>query len=395
MGSVLAQIAAVIKMNLLSIPNRAASSLTALLAVAIVVTVLLAFMAMAEGFQKTMQGSGSESVAMMLRGGSRAELNSGLDGDVLNIISSAPGIAKNAGEAMISGELYVVVNGIKRSSNTEANLPLRGIGSAGFALRDSIQLIEGRMFAPGTTELVVGSGVLAEFSGFELHSTLRFGTTEWTVVGVFDAPGTVFGSEILTDVRTLQTQFNRGNSYQSIRVKLDGDGAMQQLKEFVANDPRLNLDVITEKAYFSEQSEGMNSLIYIGWGLSILMATGALAGALNTMYTSVDGRSIEIATLRAIGFKSIAAFIGTLVESLVLAFFGGVLGTLLAYLLFDGISTSTISAGFTQVVFNFEVTAKALTTGIVLALIIGLVGGFFPARRAATLPVVAAFKNGA
>ena len=395
MSSLFAQIFAVVKMNLLSLPSRITSSITTLVAVAIVVTVLLAFMAMGQGFQKTMEGSGSEEVAIMMRGGSQAEINSGLDGEILNIVTNAPGIAKNADGPVISGELYVVVNGIKRESNTEANLPLRGISPAGVALRNNINMVAGRMFQPGTTELIVGSSILREFSGFELNSTLRFGTTEWTVVGVFDAGASVFGSELLADVRTVQTQFNRGNSYQSIRVKLAGNDALAQLQTFIDDEPRLNLDVTTEKAYFAEQSRSMSSLISMGWGLAILMAAGALAGALNTMYTSVESRSVEIATLRAIGFKSSSAFVGTLTESLVLAVLGGILGTVIAYFLFDGISTSTISSNFTQVVFNFEVTADALKNGILLALVIGVLGGFFPARRAANLPVVTAFKNGA
>ncbi|SMF56136.1 putative ABC transport system permease protein [Alteromonadaceae bacterium Bs31] len=388
-----AQIIAVIKMNLLSLPGRIGSSLTTLLAVAIVVTVLLAFMAMGEGFQKTMEGSGSDEVAIMLRGGSQAELNSGLEGDTLNIVSVAPGIAKNENGPIVSGELYVVVDGTKRSSQTEANLPLRGIGTAGFALRENIKLVEGRMFEPGKTEIIVGTSILSQFDGFELGKTLRFGTTEWTVVGVFDAGGSVFGSELLTDVRAVQTQFNRGNSYQSIRVKLEDEKALDKLKDYIANEPRLNLDVNTEKAYYSEQSKDMAILINMGWGLAIFMALGALAGALNTMYTSVESKAVEIATLRAIGYKTTAAFIGTLVESLVIAVLGGILGTLIAFLLFDGISTSTMGGSFTQVVFDFNVSANAFKNGIILAFFIGLVGGFFPALRAARLPVVLAFRS--
>jgi len=393
MGPLFAQIVAVGRMNLLSLPSRLGSSITTLLAVAIVVTVLLAFMAMGEGFQKTMEGSGSDNVAIMLRGGSQAELNSGLGGDVLNIVSSAPGIAQDENGPIISGELYVVVDGTKRSSQTEANLPLRGIRTAGFALRENITLIEGRMFEEGTTEIIVGSSVLSQFEGFEMGKAVKFGTTAWTVVGVFDAGGSVFGSELLTDVRTLQTQFNRGNSYQSIRVRLEGDNGLQTLKDFIANEPRINLDVMTEKAYYSDQSRGMASLIYMGWGLAILMAMGALAGALNTMYTSVESKAVEIATLRAIGFKTTAAFVGTLMESLVLAALGGILGTLIAYVLFDGISTSTMGGSFTQVVFDFNVSVGAFKSGVTLALVIGFIGGFFPALRAARLPVVVAFKT--
>ncbi len=393
MGPVLAQIIAVIKMNILSLPKRIGSSLTTLLAVAIVVTVLLAFMAMGEGFKKTMEGSGSSDVAIMLRGGSQAELNSGLGGDVLSTVSSAPGIAQDENGPIISGELYVVVDGLKKSSQTDANLPLRGIGPAGFSLRKNVTLTEGRMFEEGKTEIIVGSSVLSQFSGFELGKKMNFGSTEWTVVGVFDAGGSVFGSELLTDVRTLQAQFNRGNSYQSIRVRLDGEAGLEKLKKFVEDDPRINLDVMTEQAYFSDQSRDMGRLIYMGWGLAIFMAMGALAGALNTMYTSVESKAVEIATLRAIGFKGISAFVGTLVESMILAIIGGVLGTLIAFLLFDGISTSTMGGSFTQVVFDFNVSANAFVSGIKLAVIIGLIGGVFPAWKASNMPLLKAFSN--
>lgn len=393
MGSVFAQIMAVVEMNLLSLPKRIGASITTLLAVAIVVAVLLAFMAMGEGFSKTMKGSGAEDVAIMLRGGSQAELNSGLGGDNLNFIAGAPGIAHDENGPVISGELYVVVDGIKKSSQTEANIPLRGIGAAGFSLRNNVQLVAGRMFEEGKTEIIVGSSILTQFDGFELGKKISFGSTEWTVVGVFDAGGSVFGSELLSDVRTVQAQFNRGNSYQSIRVRLESPNELDELRKYIEDDPRMNLDVMTEKDYFSDQSRDMEKLIYFGWALAIIMATGALAGALNTMYTSVENKAVEIATLRAIGFKGISAFVGTLVESIILAVIGGVIGTVVAFLLFDGISTSTMGGSFTQVVFDFNVSANAFASGIKLALFIGLIGGVFPAWKASRMPLLKAFSN--
>ena len=393
MGSIIAQIIAVVDMNFRSLPKRLWSSITTLLAVAIVVGVLLAFMAMGEGFRKTMQGSGSDDVAIMLRAGSEAELNSGLVGQDLKIVADAPGIVRNAEGPIVSGELYVVVDGIKKSSQTEANIPLRGITLNGVSMRDTIQIIAGRMFEPGKNEIVVGNGVLQEFSGFELGTAISLGGTEWKIVGVFNANGSVFGSELWADVRTVQNQFNRENTYQSIRVRLENTGDLEAIKTFVANDARLNLDVFTEKQYFSSQAAGMENLIAFGWVLAILMAGGALAGALNTMYTSVENKATEIATLRAIGFKGSAAFVGTLVESIVLAIIGGVLGTMAAFLLFDGISTSTMGGSFTQVVFDFNVSAEAFISGIFLALCIGLIGGVFPAWKASKTPLAAAFSS--
>ena len=242
-------------------------------------------------------------------------------------------------------------------------------------------------------ELVVGASILDQFSGFELGSVVSLGGVKWIVVGVFDAAGSVFGSEIWADYRAVQAQFNRGNSFQVVRVKLERAGDLSAIKQFIEQDPRLSLDIKTEKRYFSEQSSGISTLMYVGWGLAIFMAFGALAGALNTMYTSVAARSVEIATLRAIGFKGIATFLGTMMESIILAFIGGVLGTIVVFILFDGITTSTMGASFSQVVFSFDLSTAAFITGIKLALVIGLVGGFFPAWRASRIPVIVAFTS--
>jgi len=239
--------------------------------------------------------------------------------------------------------------------------------------------------------LVVGASILDQFNGFDLGRQVSLGGVTWTVVGVFDAAGSVFASEIWADYRAVQTQFNRGNSFQVVRVKLETAGDLSKIEAFIKADPRLSMDVTTESEYFSEQSSGVAVLMGLGWGMAIFMAFGALAGALNTMYTSVAARSVEIATLRAIGFKGIAAFCGTMVESVVLAFIGGVLGTLAVFVLFDGITTSTMGASFSQIVFSFDLSASAFITGIQFALIIGLVGGFFPAWRASRIPVVVAF----
>ena len=393
MSSIMKQISAVVAMNVKSLPQRFWSSLTTMLSIAVVVGVLLAFLAMSDGFDKTLKGSGSNDVAVILNAGSQAELNSGLSGEVVKIVTNAPGIAKDQNGPITSPELYVIVDGIKKSSLTEVNLPLRGIALAGLKLRKNVKIAKGRMFEPGKNELVVGSSILDQFSGFELGNEISLGGVKWIVVGVFDAGGSVFGSEIWADYRAVQTQFNRGNSFQVVRVKLEKAGDLSAIKAFIEADPRLSLDISTEDEYFSEQSSGISALMYIGWGLAIFMAFGALAGALNTMYTSVAARSVEIATLRAIGFRGIAAFFGTMVESFVLALIGGILGTIAVFILFDGITTSTMGASFSQIVFSFDLSTAAFMTGIEMALVIGLVGGFFPAWRASRIPVVVAFTS--
>ena len=388
------QIGTVIAMNIMSLPRRLWMSLAAVFAVSVVVAVLLAFLAMAKGFERTLSGTGSDRIAIITRVASQSELNSVLGRDTVNIVTTAPGIAKNAsGDPMYSAELFVIVDGIKRSSQTEANIPLRGISLEGLALREQMQIVEGRVFEPGRSEIVVGQGVQREFAGFELGREIRFGKTTWTVVGIFSTGGSVFESELWADAPTVQTQFQRGSSFQTVRVALETPGNVEPIQTFIDNDPQLNLDIATETDYFATQGEALSGIAIFGWALSIVMGMGALAGALNTMYTSVAARSREIATLRAIGFSNTSAFAGTLAESILLSIIGGVVGALAAWLLFDGFQASTLGSSFTQVVFTFELTPALFRDGVVLALAIGLIGGLFPAWRAARTPVVMAFQG--
>ncbi|GER06852.1 membrane protein [Iodidimonas muriae] len=388
------QILSVSWISLRSLPQRLWLSLATILTIAVVVAVLLAFLAMSNGFRKTLEGTGSDDVALILRGGASTELNSVLSREDQAVLETAAGIAKNNGEPMISGELYVVVNGTKKTSGTKVNLPLRGLSEQGIAMRGPVTISQGRLFVPGRNELVVGRALLGEFDGFDLNSTVRFGATDWDIVGVFETGGTVFESELWSDLAGVQNQFNRGSSVQSVRAKLTSPDAIEDLKDFAENDPRLGVDVISEKDYFKEQSQSTSDLILVlGWPLAIAMGLGALAGALNTIYTSVAARARDIATLRAIGFSSLSAFFGTLSESLALSVLGGLLGAAVAWSFFDGLSTSTLGGGFTQVVFSFQLGGALLVQGAILALGIGLVGGFFPAIRAARLPVAMAFSD--
>lgn len=391
MRSLLLQIVAVTTINLKSLPQRLWLSLSTVVAIGLVVMVLLSFLAMANGFQRTIAGSGAPDIAVLLRAGAEAELNSAVTQDQARLIEDAPGVAKAAdGKPLVSAELYLTVDGIKRSSQTKANLPLRGIGVQGAALRHDITLVEGRMFASGSNEIVVGRGLIGEFQGFELGKTLTFGTSRWTVVGVFSAGGTVFESEIWADLPVVQSLFKRENYIQTIRARLTSPAALAELKAFNDNDPRLKLDVKSETEYFAAQASQTSDLIQkLGWPLAIAMALGALSGALNTMYSSVAARATEIATLRAIGFGGFPAFVGTLAESLVLAAIGGLIGSCVTFLVFDGFTTSTLGASFTQVVFSFELSPALIGQGVGLALIVGLIGGLFPAIRAARMPIVA------
>ena len=389
------QIGTVVAMNIKSLPRRLWMSLAAVFAVSVVVAVLLAFLAMAKGFEETLAGTGTDRIAIVTRTGSQSELNSSMSRDTVNLLSTAPGIAPNAaGDPEYSAELYVIVDGIKRSTQGKANIPMRGISPQGFSLREQVDIVEGRMFESGRNEIVAGQGVQREFDGFELGRQIRFGKTTWEVVGIFSTGGSAFESELWADAPTVQSQFQRGSSFQTVRLRLEQPGNVEPIRAFIDNDPQLILDVETEADFFANQGRALSGIAVFGWVLSIVMGLGALAGALNTMYTSVASRIREIATLRAIGFSNSSAFVGTLAESLVLSVIGGIVGALAAWLFFDGFSTSTLGASFTQVVFTFELTPELFVNGILLALTIGLIGGLFPAWRAARVPVVMAFQGG-
>lgn len=392
--SILSQSFAVIMMNIRSLPRRLWMSLAMVVASAVVVAILLAFLAMARGFEATLEGAGSDDVAFFLRGGSSAELNSTVMLDQVKLIETAPGIASNEQGPIVSPELYVIVDGIKKSSLTEANIPMRGLSSQGVAMRKNFRLVEGRMFTPGTDEVIVGEGVLREFSGFELGGQVRFGKYSWTVVGIFSTGGNVFESELWTDVKIIQNLYNRGTSFQSVRAQMTSPQALEGIKAFVDNDPRLDQDVQTEAAYFATQGESLSYMAIFGRIISTVMALGALAGALNTMYTSVADRATEIATLRAIGFSHFSAFIGTMVEALVLATLGGIVGCIAAFSFFDGLNASTLGGSFTQVVFSFQLSPDLFFQGVMLAVFIGFFSGFFPAWQAARVPVMVAFQGG-
>ncbi|KAA5803561.1 ABC transporter permease [Alkalicaulis satelles] len=385
------QTTAVTLLNLRSIPQRWGMSLATVLSIALVVGVLLGFMAMASGFRATVDGAGSDDVAIMLRGGAMAEMNSNVSRDEVRLLEAAPGIAAGAqGDPLISSELYVVADALRRTTGTRSNLALRGLGLHGPELRPQFSLVEGRMFEPGAAELVVGASVQREFEGFSLGETVRLGPNEWTVVGIFSTGGSVFDSEIWTDLGVVQNLYQRGSGVQTVRARLTSPDDIEVLREHVGNEPRLNLEVLTERDYFARSAGGTVTLIeWAGWPLAILMAIGALAGAWNAMYASVDARTRELATLRAIGFGGFPAFIAAMVEAIVLAFLGGLVGAGATWLLFDGVSASTLGSGFTQIVFAFAVTPGAAVQGVILAVIVGVLGGFVPAIRAARIPLLA------
>ena len=388
------QIVAITWLNLRNLPQRVGSSVVAVVGVAAVVLVFAAVLSMAKGFERTMIAAGSDDTAIIMRSGSISELNSGLSNEQTLIIADAPGVLKDGDAAIMSAELYVIVDVKKKSTNTDANVPFRGVQQGAFDVRNGVQLVEGRLFEEGKNEILVGRAAQQEFVGLATGATIRFGQSNWEIVGVFEANGGVAESELWTDVRVLQGAYRRGNSFQSVRVRLQSSDSLAELKSALEEDPRIDPDVMTEKEYYSSQAEPLSRFIrLIGYPLTFLMAIGAIFGALNSMYSSVSVRGKEIATLRALGFGPLSVLISTMVESTLLALIGGVIGGAIAFLVFNGFQVSTLGASFSQVVFDFAVTPELLIDGLKAALIIGAVGGLFPAIRAARLPVAQALRE--
>jgi putative ABC transport system permease protein len=389
------QVVAVTALNLRNLPQRIGSSLVAVVGVAAVVLVFAAVLSMARGFERTMVSAGAEDTAVILRSGSTSEMSSGLTNDQALLVANAPGVLKDGDTAVVSAELFVIADVKKKSNDKEANVPFRGVQPSAFDVRRDARIIEGRMFETGRNELLVGRKAQAEFAGLDVGSTIRFGQTEWAIVGVFEAGGGISESELWTDVRVLQSAYRRGNSFQTLRVKLENPESLEMLEANLKEDPRIDPDVYSEREFYSDQAEGLTQFIkMIGYPLTILMSIGAVFGALNSMYSSVSVRGKEIATLRALGFGPLPVLVSTIVESTLLALAGGLVGGALAYLAFNGFQVSTLnSASFSQVVFDFAVTPDLLVEGLKVALVIGVIGGLFPAIRAARMPVAQALRE--
>ena len=380
------------KIGIAGLPQRWGASAVIVVGIAGVVGVLVAMLAMGEGFKATLDKTGSDDSAIVLRAGSQAETNSVITRDQAPLLSALPGIAKGKdGKPLVSPEVSQVVNLPSRSDGTDANVQFRGIGPAAWELRPQVKIVQGRKFGAGLRELVVGRGAQKQFRGLDVGKQLKLANQMWTVVGVFES-GDSHESELWTDAEVLGPAYQR-SAFQSMTVKLDGKNGYKQLKAALAADPRLKLDIETTRNYYGKQSEGLTKLIKIlGTVIGTIMAIGAVFGALNTMYAAVAGRAREIATMRALGFRGVPVVTAVMLETMLLALLGGLLGAGIAWLLFNGYTVSTLGNNFSQVVFQFRVSPELLWTGLKWALGIGLVGGLFPALRAARLPVTEALR---
>jgi putative ABC transport system permease protein len=389
------QTLAVTMLNLRTIPQRLGSSGVAIVGIAGVVIVLVSVLSIAQGFAAAMEASGSPVRALVMRSGADSEMTSGLGGAEVDLIKQAPGLRREGQTPVASAELYVIIDIPKISTDTSANVPMRGIEPQATTVREEFSIAEGRMFSFGTNEVIVGRGAVVNFKGLTVGSTIVSGQNKWQVVGLFETDGSIAETEIWCDARVLQGVYRRGNSYQSLLARLDSSESFNTFRDWLTANPQVNVQVRREEEYYAQQSRALTSLIQtVGYGIAILMGIGAVFGAILTMYTAVSTRSREIATLRALGFNTTSVVVSVLVESLALAAIGGAIGGVLAYLAFNGYQTSTMNfSTFSQVAFAFQVTPQLLGMGLFYALVMGLVGGLFPALRAARLPIPSALRE--
>ena len=405
MANPFSQIAAVTGMNLRNIPQRWSSSLVAVLGIGGVTLVLIALLSIAAGFQAALEGSGSEDVAIIMRAGSTNELSGGFGVDTVTVVGDAPGIKKAVpgklvdaslvGKPILSPELYVLVDGKMKGKDASTNLPLRGVSPMAPLVRKSFELVEGRMFKEGTNEVIVGNGVVQSYDGLDVGKVVRWGGANWTVVGRFTDKAGIAESEAWGDTRVVQQAWRRGNSFQSIRVKLENPAALKTLKDALTKDPRVRVDVKSERAFYVDQQKLMSTIInYVGWTLAVMMGIAALFAALNTLYNAVANRVREIATLRALGFGGFPVVVSVLVEAMILGAVGGLIGGVLALLFLNGMHSSTMNwASFSQMTFAFTVTPQLMLTGIIYGLILCFVAGILPGIRAARLPITAGLRE--
>lgn len=390
----LGQVLAITAMNVRSIPERWAPSLVIVIGLAGVVAVFTALLAMYTGFESTLRATGRTDAVIIMRGGSDAELNSGLDREQTDIIEQAPGIrAGPDGKPLASAEVVVIAELVRKNDvRSGANITVRGVEQTAFPLRPQLKIVHGRNFTPGLRELIVGSGVLKQFQGADIGSTVRMRGSEWNVVGVFES-GDAHDSELWTDINVARSTFGRTGA-SSILAALDGTDGLERVKSGLAADPRLNVDVIREQDYFDGQTRDFRKTIgRLAGAVTLIMGLGAVFAALNSMYAAVAARGKEIGTLRAIGFGGSPVLVSVMAEALLLALAGGILGALIAYVLFNNLSVSTLGQNFTQVVFSFKVTPELVVRGLIIAIIIGMIGGFMPALRAARLPVTTSLRE--
>ncbi|MGH7304978.1 MAG: ABC transporter permease [Candidatus Rokuibacteriota bacterium] len=381
--------------NVRSLRARWTSTVVAVLGIAGTVGVFVAMLSLARGFEATLTASGSTSNALVRRAGATSEMDSSVMLEQVRVVEDAPGVARGDLGPLVSPEVVVIASFPLKGRGVEGNAQVRGVSLKALAVRPSVKIVAGRAFQPGLSELLVGRNVAASYEGLELGQTVRFGGGTWTVVGVFDSGGTAYDSELWCDFSVLRQVYQRPlNMFQSATARLTSPEALTGFKDALTSDPRVTVQIDREIDYYAKQSRQLTTLITVlGSIVAVVMGVGAVFGALNTMYSAVSERSREIATLRALGFGSTSVVVSFVVESLCIAFVGGLLGCVVVLPL-NGLTTGTINwQTFSHLAFAFRVTPDLLAMGLAFALLMGLVGGVPPAVRAARAPIAFALRE--
>ena len=382
--------------NVRSVLHRWRSSVVAVLSIAGTVGVFVVMLAMAQGFRATLVSSGSPQNTLVLRGAADSEMMSAIDLEQVKVIADAPGIARSgSGEPLVSAEVVVIGAFPLAASGSDANVQIRGVSARALEVRPGVRMREGRFLRSGLMEIVVGRNVPAAYRGFAPGQTVEFGGGRWAIVGVFDAGGSSFDSELWCDASVLNQVYKRPeNIFQSVTARLASVDNFTGFKDALTSDPRLTVDVYREAEFYARQSRSLSTVIRVlGFLVAGIMAVGAVFAALNTMYSAVSARSAEIGTLKALGFNPADIVASFLFESLLISLAGGVLGGLCA-LPFNGFTTGTLNwASFSYLSFSFRVTPPLLAAGVGFALLMGIFGGIPPAVRAARVPVIVALRE--
>ena len=392
--SFIRQVLSVTNMNLRSILERSGSSLVIIVGIAGSVAVMVSLLAMAEGLSSTISNTGQDDRVIILRDGSSSELSSGVAMTEIDTVSSSPGIKSLDGEPMIAGELFAIIDLKKKGAESTSNLPIRGVQPMSFEIRPELTIIEGRNFTSGTAEIIVGKGANNQYEGLEIGDQIKVRDSFATVVGIFSSNGDVHESEIWADLAAAQGIFRRGATASSMILRLDSAESFDDVGLYVESYPNLELKVQTETSFYENQSSGADLIKIFGQVVGYIMAIGAVFAALNTMYSAVSTRLVEIGTLRALGFKGTTVLFALMIEALILAMAGGLLGAAIAYILFNGYTVSTLAGGsFSQTAFAFAVTGEVVQQGLTLALFVGFIGGVFPAWNAARRDITEALRS--
>lgn len=388
------QVFSITLLNLQQVPSRLGASLVVFVGMAGVVAVTVALLAMARGFEATLAGTGHADRALILRAGSTLELNGNIPFGEAAVAEHLPGIARDANGPLIAGETFVTMSLPRRDGSDEGMVPLRGVSARSFDVRPELTIVRGRKLDLGRFELIAGTGVASEFDGLGIGDKVAVKGSTWEVVGHFETGGAQ-DSELWADVDAVNPAWGRGSTFSTLYTQLDSAASFDTLQAALARDRRLTTSIFRETDYYGAQSRNTHRLMSVVAGLvTVIMAIGAIFAALNAMYAAASTRTVEIATLRALGFDRLPIVVSVIAESLALALAGALVGAGLAYAAFNGYQASTMGGTYTQVAFSFEVSLPILVLGLGIAFLLGLIGGIAPAVRAARLPIIVGLRGG-